>query len=143
MGLSRIFFDTNLLIYLMEGEGEFAARTSLLVSRMKERRDELVTSTLTIGEILVKPMTIGDEAFIKRYMNLLDTPGIVVVPFDRAVAPLFARIRVDRTIKPPDAIQLACAAHAKCDLFVTNDDRLSKKNIPGVQFILSLEKTFI
>jgi len=28
-------------------------------------------------------------------------------------------------------------------MFVTNDDRLSQKTIPGIQFIVSLEKAFL
>jgi len=37
-----------------------------------------------------------------------------------------------------DAIQLASAASANVGLFITNDDRLSRKNIPGSNFITSL-----
>jgi len=46
-------------------------------------------------------------------------------------------------VKPPDAIQLACASQANTDLFITNDDRLSKKVIAGVQFITSLADAVI
>lgn len=52
----------------------------------------------------------------------------------------YARIRSDRSIKPPDAIQLACASAAEVDLFITNDDRLSQKSVPGIQFLSSLHK---
>jgi predicted nucleic acid-binding protein len=50
---------------------------------------------------------------------------------------------IDRTIRPPDAIQLACAAQANVDLFITNDDRLSHKVVPGIQFVTSLDKAFL
>jgi predicted nucleic acid-binding protein len=46
-------------------------------------------------------------------------------------------------LKHPDAIQLACATNARCDLFITNDDRLSQKIVPGIQFIASLERAFV
>lgn len=141
--MSRIFFDTNLFIYLMEDCGELTQRTVELSRRMQERRDELVTSTLTLGEILLKPYAMGDTGWVKRYEGLMDSPGIVLVPFERACSKLFAQIRADRSIKPPDAIQLACAAYAKCDLFVTNDDRLSRKSVPGIHFITSLQRAFI
>jgi hypothetical protein len=29
------------------------------------------------------------------------------------------------------------------DLFVTNDDRLSRKHVPGVKFIASLERAYL
>jgi predicted nucleic acid-binding protein len=66
-----------------------------------------------------------------------------VLPFDRASARVYAQLRTDKTLKAPDAIQLACAAAAGCDLFITNDDRLSRRIIPGIQFIVSLEAAFL
>lgn len=46
-------------------------------------------------------------------------------------------------IRPPDAIQLACAAQVGVDLFITNDDRLSRLTIPGIQFLVPLERAFL
>ena len=46
--------------------------------------------------------------------------------------------RQDRSIRPPDAIQLACASAARVDLFITNDERLSRRVVPGIHFIQSL-----
>lgn len=60
--------------------------------------------------------------------------------FDASAARVFAQLRSDSTLRAPDAIQLACASRAGCDLFLTNDDRLSKRTVPGVQFITSLER---
>jgi predicted nucleic acid-binding protein len=40
----------------------------------------------------------------------------------------------------PDAIQLACAAAAGIDLFITNDDRLSKFHVQGIHFITGLDQ---
>ena len=45
--------------------------------------------------------------------------------------------------KAPDAIQLACAAAAGVDLFITNDDRLSRKHVADVKFIASLERAYL
>jgi|SRR5579884_2592047 len=141
--MSKVFFDTNLFIYLLEDDGERGERVGKIVQRLAERHDELLTSTLTLGEVLVKPYSTGDEAWAERYEKLLNTPGVSILSFDRGASRLYARIRQDRTIKPPDAIQLSCAANVKCDLFITNDDRLSQKIIPGIQFIASLDRAFI
>jgi len=135
--MSRIFWDTNLFVYLLEDKGELADRVASLRERMIERNDELLTSALTLGEILVKPMEAGDETLMRRYEQAI-AASATVVPFDRAAAPLFATVRRDRGIRPPDAIQLACAAAAGVDLFITNDDRLSRSVVPGIHFIQSL-----
>jgi predicted nucleic acid-binding protein len=143
MGMSRIFWDTNLFVYLLEGAGESFQLTRSLLARMAERQDELLTSALTLGELLVKPIAQGRPDEADRYEKLLDTPGVRVLSFDRASARHFARIRQDRSIRAPDAIQLSCAAAAQTDLFVTNDDRLSRKRISGVHFIVPLKQVFL
>jgi predicted nucleic acid-binding protein len=109
---------------------------------MVERGDELYTSTLTLGEILINPLEAADEALARRYESAL-LQGAVIIPFDVEPARLYATIRKDRTIRPHDAIQLACASHARIDLFITNDERLSTKSIPRIQFVSSLQRTFL
>jgi predicted nucleic acid-binding protein len=78
-----------------------------------------------------------------RYERFLSSPGVQLVSFDRDAARIFAKIRTDRTIRPPDAIQLSCAASAGANLFITNDSRLSQKTVPGVDFIVPLERVFL
>jgi len=49
--VSRIFWDTNLFIYLFEKNAEFLKPTQALRNRMIERGDELITSTMTLAEV--------------------------------------------------------------------------------------------
>ena len=137
--MSRIFWDTNLFVYLIEDRGERARQVAALRRWMIEREDELLTSALTLGEVLVKPLETGDEALVRRYEHAIGAAA-TVLPFDARAATRFAEIRQDRSIRAPDAIQLACASAANTDLFVTNDDRLSRKNVRGIHFIQSLDK---
>jgi predicted nucleic acid-binding protein len=138
--VTRVFWDTNLFVYLLEG-GAFAGRVREVRSRMLERGDQLVTSALTLGELLVKPRELGASALRDHDVTIRQIA--TVLPFDAACAPRYAAIRADRSIKPPDAIQLACAATAAVDLFITNDDRLSRKHVPDVKFITSLARAFL
>jgi predicted nucleic acid-binding protein len=57
--MSRIFWDTNLFIYLFEGRSPLFDRVVKLPGAMLERGDQLVTSALTLGEVLVKPVELG------------------------------------------------------------------------------------
>ena len=43
-------------------------------------------------------------------------------------------------IRPPDAIQLSCAAAVGVELFITNDASLQKITVPGIHFITSLDR---
>lgn len=138
--MSRIFLDTNIFIYFCEDAGPMTALTRRLFERLDQRGDQIVTSTLTIGELLVHPLRIGNDKLAALYETVLQPPAIEIVPFDRVCSSAFARVRLDRSIKPSDAIQLACAATARCDLFLTNDSRLTGKIVPGVQFISALDQ---
>ena len=138
--MTRVFWDTNLFVYLLEG-GELAPRVRQVRSRMLARGDQLLTSALTLGELLVKPREKSEEAVRDHERTIRQIATIL--PFDTGCAPRYAAIRADRTIKAPDAIQLACAAAADTDLFITNDDRLSRKHVPDVKFITSLERAYL
>ena len=140
--MSRVFWDSNLFIYLFEGYGTHSAQVASLRDRMRARNDQLFTSTLTLGEVLVKPIEKGDQELRMKYEEALERTA-TLIPLDKAAARIYATIRGDRTLKAPDAIQLACAAQGRVDLFITNDDRLSQKAIPGIQFITSLERAFL
>ncbi|HYL86931.1 MAG TPA: type II toxin-antitoxin system VapC family toxin [Candidatus Angelobacter sp.] len=137
--MSRIFWDTNLFIYLFESFGPLSKQVASLRNRMIARGDQLLTSAMTLGEILVKPNRSGDAKAAAYYQKLLTTTA-VVVPFEEKAAMAYARIRIDRSVQPPDAIQLACAASEGVDLFITNDTRLHSKQISGIQFIAPLDR---
>lgn len=112
--MSRIFWDTNLFLYLFEGSSTLSKQVSALRSRMLARRDQLLTSAITLGEILVKPMEKGDSAAVAYYKKLIPAAA-VVIPFEEKAAVVSARLRADRSLRPTDAIQLACAAIARVD----------------------------
>ncbi|MGA2428431.1 MAG: PIN domain-containing protein [Candidatus Acidiferrum sp.] len=137
--MSRIFWDTNLYIYLFEEYGAMSGLTATLRSKMLERGDRLFTSALTLGEILVKPTKQGDAELCRRYQEALAATSSLI-PLDAEVAVRYAELRCDRTLRAPDAIQLASAASAGMDLFITNDQRLQGKHIDGIQFIVSLDR---
>lgn len=140
--MSRVFWDTNLFIYLVEAHPKYSQRVVELRRRMLKRRDQLYTSALTLGEVLVKPVETGNEALRRSYERAMTT-GVVLISLDQDAARMYAQIRQDRSLRAPDTIQLACAAQAQVDLFITNDDRLSGKVVPGIQFIVSLERAFL
>ena len=137
--MSRIFWDTNLFIYLFEDYSQLSKRVGRLRRAMLERGDQLVTSTLTLGEILVKPLERGDNELARRYEQTIAASS-QVIPFDAQAAVIYGRLRSDRTLRAPDAIQLASAATAGVDLFITNDNHLQGRHVDSIQFIVALER---
>jgi len=108
---------------------------------MLKGNEVLVTSSLTLGEVLVRPLQEKRFDLERRYREILTGRSIVLVNFDQSAARLFARIRAQygRRIKPPDAIQLACAGAYRVDRFITNDDRLDGIIVDEVSEIVSLK----
>jgi predicted nucleic acid-binding protein len=137
--MSRVFWDTNLFIYLFEDQGSFYEQVVRLRKAMLARGDRLLTSTFTLGEVLVKPIKQKNERLIRKYTEAILTTA-VTVNFDLKAARIYGELRCDRSLRPPDAIQLACAAAAAVDLFITNDERLHSKHIEGIQFIVPLAR---
>lgn len=137
--MSRIFWDTNLFIYLWEDYGSLSQAVIQLRTRMLRRGDQLLTSTLTLGEILVKPTVAGNTQLCQKYEQAISSAALLV-PLDATVAKRYAAIRRDRTLKAPDVIQLASAASVGTDLFVTNDGHLQGKQVTGIQFIVPLDR---
>lgn len=137
--MSRIFWDTNIFIYLFEDYGKFSDMAAGLRGKMLARGDQLITSTLTLGEVLVKPMEARDIELCTKYENAIAATALMV-PFEIRSAKTYAALRADCTLRAPDALQLACAAAVGTDLFVTNDRRLQGRQVRGIQFIVALEQ---
>jgi predicted nucleic acid-binding protein len=137
--MSRIFFDTNIFIYLFEGLEPNRTRMLEIRRRMLERGDQIVTSAMTLGELLVKPTKLGQVSLIEQYDHAVRSTA-QVISFDTQVAWRFASLRATHNLRSADAVQLACAAHSGVDLFLTNDQRLHSLNVPGIGFIAPLDR---
>ena len=139
--MSRIFWDSNIFIYLLEDYGPDSDRVAAMRERMLERGDQLITSAFTIGEVTVKARREGRPDLCQQYEDAF-VENAQIIPFDIQTARLYSEIRSHRTrnIRPADAIQIACAAIADTDLFVTNDKKLHQLSVPGIHFITSVER---
>jgi predicted nucleic acid-binding protein len=137
--VSRIFWDTNLFIYLLDPKDEFSVLTKDLRTKMLRRGDQLLTSTITLGEVLVKPRQAGDMERCRIYERAISSAAMLIA-FNIEAARHYALIRASRSVQAPDALQLSCAARVGVDLFITNDDRLQNKQVPGIQFIVPLTR---
>jgi len=131
----RIFWDTNLFIYLWE-DGPWTVAVRETRERMKALNSTWTTSTLTVGEILVHPLRQGKPAQAARYREAFR--AIEVAPFNEEAAVRFATLRARHPrLRPPDAIQLACASILAADWFLTHDHRLRGLKVEGIGQVAS------
>ena len=101
---------------------------------MLERGDQLFTSAFAVGEILVNPWRPAGVKSRNVTSLFSVSPRLAVIPFELETSSRYAAIRGDRSVRPGDAIHLACAACAGIDLFITNDDRLSRRWLRALAF---------
>lgn len=134
MSGKKAFWDTNLFIYLIEENEKYLSAVHNLLSFLDRNEYEVITSTLTVGEILTKPYKDMRLDLVKEYQGFFY--DIELVPLVDTVAELFARIRADYSFKPPDAIQLASAVYARADLFISNDAALKRFKHPDCRVAL-------
>ena len=139
--MARVFWDTNLFIYLFERNPEWSQLVVDAHKKMLVRGDELLTSWLTVGEVLTKPKELRNPTLERSYLNFFLSGAVGLIPFDFEASKRYAEIRSRERVRPPDSIQLACAAAAGTDLFVTNDNRLSNLVVPGITFITGIART--
>lgn len=136
--MSLVYWDTMLFVYWFEDNPQYAERVGIILSGMAARGDRLLTSSFALGELLAGPIKLGDTDVARRMRAGIE--GMAqIIPFTTETAERYAEIRGRNNVSPADAIHLACASHARCDLFLTNDLRLVGKTIPGIQFIAGLD----
>lgn len=136
--MTRVFWDTNLFIYLLEANPEHGKRMEYLRQRSLERGDELCTSALAVGEVLAGVYRDKSEQDAARVLKGIQRT-VTVLPFTAEAMDLFGRLRAKHRTSAADTIHLACAAVAGIDLFLTNDKDLVKLHIPGIKFIANFK----
>jgi uncharacterized protein len=141
--MSRIYWDSVLFIYWLDDNPLYAKRVAAVHARMRQRRDQLITSAVTVGEVLAGLYRKGPASRIDEIRTVLVSLLSEVVPFTLETADRYAWIRGNTKTSSPDAIHLACAATAGIDLFLTNDKNLVGRVIPGIQFIAGLDSNIL
>ncbi|HEV2215180.1 MAG TPA: PIN domain-containing protein [Terracidiphilus sp.] len=133
--MSRIYWDSMLVIYLLEGHPGFRPRAEQLLVRARRRGDALFTSYLALGEVMAGAAKSPDPNKTRVVQETLKEMGFSFLPFDAGAVEPFSILRAVERLKIADAIHLACAASAGMDLFLTGDRQLTRLDVPGIQFI--------
>jgi predicted nucleic acid-binding protein len=148
MGLSKdlgpgtIAIDTAIFIYFIEEDPRYVSLIVPLFEDADAGRRELVTSAVTLLEMLVVPYRIGDVQLAEHYELLLTQGrGIRMVDVTRDQLRAAAQLRAATGVKTPDALQMVAALGAGCSAFLTNDRELpSIRGLRTVQLSSYLEQ---
>ena len=93
---------------------------------LSEQIEQVVLSTITCMEYLVKPYRMKDQKAIQSFWAFVEEGEVDVRPVDMRIALKAAEIRAEYKFKAMDSLQLATACVNGCDLFLTNDKQLKQ-----------------
>lgn len=134
VGAGSVGIDTAIFIYFIEEDGRYISTIAPLFEAADAGEIEIVTSALTLLEVLVVPYRAGDVGLAERYEAVLSRGrGIRMVDLSRDHLRRAAQLRASSGVATPDALQLAAALAAQCSTFVTNDRRLP--SIPNLKIL--------
>lgn len=109
----RIYLDAAPIIYLVEHVSPFAGK---VLARLAGPGIVLVSSDLARMETLVKPLRHHDAALVQNFDSFFAAQVAHLVPFNESVFRKAAGIRASHSYRTPDALHLAAALDAGCDV---------------------------
>lgn len=118
--------DTAPLIYFVEENLTYLKLVDAFFSAFDRGDFQIVTSTITLLEVLVQPLRTGNTSLAGQYRDiLLNQDRLSVVSVSPEIAEISAMLRANYALRTPDSIQLATAINRGASSFLTNDRRLS------------------
>lgn len=127
--------DTMPLIYFIEESLAYLDTVCPFFEAMDRGDFSVVTSVVTLLEVLVHPFRHGDTILAQQYRDvLLNAKGLTTLLLSQDIAEEAARLRATHNIRTPDAIQMATATYARASFFLTNDSRLP--SLPGLEVLV-------
>ena len=137
--LNRVYWDTMIFIYLLEGHPDLGPLVKSLHTAMQNRKSRLFTSAFTAAEVLAGLEKLCATDLLVVAQEFFSSSQVEVLPFDLATAKVYGSVRAQTNISAQDAIHIATAAHTGVDLFITNDKKLQKLSVPGIRFVAGLD----
>lgn len=132
---NRIALDSMIFIYYLEQAERYFHEVREILLSAQEGKCELVTSIVSVTEVLSAPKYIHLPEIVKE-INYFFTEAefLKVIGLDWDIATEAARLRRENAfLRTPDAIQLATAIISGADLFITNDRKLQKVKVGSMK----------
>ena len=125
VGAGPVGVDAAIFIYFIEEHVQYLPIVEPLFKEASTGRQLLITSALTLLEVLVVPYRSGNRSIAGRYETLLtSSDGVETVEISHEHLRAAAHLRATTKVRTADALQLTAALGTKCTSFVTNDRAL-------------------
>lgn len=127
-----VFIDTAPIIYFVEGHPQYGQLLKTIFGYFHANEYQIYSSTITLTEVLPKPVQAGNEKLIEQFLRLLNNRNnFCLLDISREIAITAGKLRgCYPFLKSMDALQIAAAIERNADIFLTNDIKLKQvKNI--------------
>jgi predicted nucleic acid-binding protein len=122
-----IYVDTSPIIYYIEKNYPLFSSVERLFRAQIQGEVILITSVLTLAEVLAQPNEKRREDLSEQYETILsNSSNIALLDVGTTEARTAASLRAHYKLSLPDALHLATAIENKADYFLTNDKRIAK-----------------
>lgn len=135
---SLVYLDTAPIIYAVEKHINFWPLLEPFWIDVGSGAINIVTSELTLLEVLVAPIRLDNEPLIDAYQEIFSSKGIEPIPIDTGILRHAARLRATQNFKTPDAIHAATAMLSNCHHFVSNDEGFRRLSAIDVTILSDL-----
>jgi len=132
-----IYVDTSPVIYSVEKTPDFYPLLLPLWQAAESGQIELVTSELTLLEVLVVPLRQKDMVLINAFERALTAAETELAPITIDILRDAAQLRAETNLKTPDAIHAATALARGCVQFITNDPAF--RRVTGLNVVVLSE----
>ena len=121
----RVYFDTNIFIYLMEGFPALEKSLRDIRDSFFHQEARVFTSELTLCEVLVPAFRAEHAELLMHYRRFLEESGAFEpIPTTRDIYIRASLLRAQLGLKTPDTIHVSSAVAADCKVFLTHDKNL-------------------
>lgn len=132
----RLAVEMTLFILALEDNRDFPLASEFF-RILSSSKATAYTSVLTVTEALTKSYELNSLNLIPDRLTFIAGAGLItVVDVSRAIALKAAELRAKYRLKTPDAIHLATALEANCELFLTTDKDFTKAHLEGLKILL-------
>ncbi len=130
----KVYLDANSIIYSVERIEPYRTLLDPLWQAAGLESFGIISSELTLLEVLVRPFKTGDRQLEAGFRALLQrSSDVSLIAVTRPVLEQAARLRATVGLKTPDAIHAATALRAGAALFITNDAAF--RRVPGLPVV--------
>ena len=132
----RVYWDSCVYLDFLRGGHPNQAHLRAVLSDWEAGNVTIVTSTLTIAEVLyvpgIQPAMLLDESRREDLIDLFRPTGdrkLTLVELTRPIGEAARDLCWNRRIRPKDAVHVASAIAARCSVLHTHDEDLQKRSL--------------